>query len=270
MDPIGYYLEEDLGKGDATTLSLGIGERPAKASIVTNEPCILAGGEETVEVFSRLDARAIQLVEDGDRAEAGAVVMEIDGKAGAILAGERLALNILSRMSGIATATRILTEKVQAIDPRVKIAATRKTTPGFRVYEKKAVELGGGEQHRQRLDDLVLIKDNHLAMVGSVGEAVRRAKEASELKVEVEVENMEQALEAVEAEADIILLDNMTPGEAKECFGAIKDHSPDTLVEVSGGITPENAHLYASCADRISMSRITSYSPPIDLTLHFL
>jgi len=153
----------------------------------------------------------------------------------------------------------------------VVIAATRKTTPGFRRYEKKAVRIGGGDPHRFGLDDAFLIKDNHLAVVGSVFQAVRRAQAFSFGKmVEIEVEDLEAAKEAARASADIIMLDNMTPAKAKECYLAIKGIDQRITVEVSGGITPKNAKTYAHYADVISMGALTHSAPAMHLSMHIL
>jgi nicotinate-nucleotide pyrophosphorylase (carboxylating) len=193
----------------------------------------------------------------------------LSGPLRQVLRGERVALNFLMRMSGIATMTRSLVEECQKVNSTVRIAATRKTTPGFRFYEKKAVRLGGGDPHRTRLDDGILIKDNHLTVVGSVTEAVTRAKTLSfSKKVEVEVETREQAEEAARAGADIIMLDNMSVTEAQHAFEAIKRIDKRVMVEVSGGITPQNAVSYARYADVISMGYITHSARAIQFSLH--
>ncbi|MDG6220649.1 MAG: carboxylating.nicotinate-nucleotide diphosphorylase, partial [Candidatus Thermoplasmatota archaeon] len=165
---------------------------------------------------------------------------------------------------------RRLSDVLLAVNPDVRVAATRKTTPGFRYYEKKALEIGGGEPHRQGLYDMILIKDNHISVLGSITEAVKLARANSKLVVEVEADTLEQAREAASAGADIVMLDNMTPEMASEGYSAVKAIDPNIMVEVSGGITPENIILYARCADRVSMSRITSYSKPVDFTFHMV
>jgi nicotinate-nucleotide pyrophosphorylase (carboxylating) len=172
------------------------------------------------------------------------------------------------QMSGIATATRNVLWSCQERNPRIIIAATRKTTPGFRYYQKKAVALGGGDPHRNRLDDAVLIKDNHLAIVGSITEAVRRAKEVSfTKKVEVEVVTLEGAEEAARAGADVIMLDNMSPEQAKVCAQAVRTIDQRILVEASGGITPESAPSYAEAVDIISLGWLTHSSKAVDFSL---
>jgi len=161
-------------------------------------------------------------------------------------------------MSGIATATHAIIRECHKHNPQVKIAATRKTTPGFRQYEKKAVQLGGGDPHRYRLDDAILIKDNHLRVVGSIPQAVSKAKAVSfTKKVEIEVSTTEQAVEAAKAGADIVMLDNMRPEQVEVAYLAVKRLNDQVLVEVSGGLTPETAPLYAKYADILSLGWIT-------------
>jgi nicotinate-nucleotide pyrophosphorylase (carboxylating) len=175
------------------------------------------------------------------------------------------------RMSGIATQTKALVERCRKMNPHVRIAATRKTTPGFRYFEKKAVMLGGGDPHRYRLDDAFIIKDNHLRIVGSVKEAVRRAKKGGfTKKIEIEVENLRDALEAVNAGADIIMLDNMTPKEAEETAKKIKEIKKSVIVEISGGITPDNIIDYAKFADVISLGWLTHSTKAVDFSLEII
>lgn len=250
------FLDEDLGFGDITTDAL-IGDEEGRAVIRTNEECVLAGLEEAAQVFSLLGAKTFPNGKDGDDISEGVGVLTVEGKVRSILYGERLALNFLMRMSGIATATREVDLACKAVNRRCRVAATRKTTPGFRSYEKKAVALGGGDPHRYRLDDAILIKDNHIAAVGSVSEAVRRAKTVSfTKKVEVEVESLAQAEEAVKAGADIIMLDNMLPDECARVSAVIRSTS-SVLIEASGGITPENAPEYARYVDIVSLGCLT-------------
>jgi len=267
MDGIERFLREDIGQGDITTEAL-IGERGGKASIVARESCAIAGLEEAEAVFHALGLRTAARVDDGDSVPAGTEVLHIEGDLRSILTGERVALNFLMRMSGIATATRQVLTVCRERNPAIIVAATRKTTPGFRRYEKKAVMLGGGDPHRYRLDDAILIKDNHLAVVGSISEAVTRARKYSfTKKVEVEVVSMEGAKEAAAAGADIVLLDNMSPGDAAECAAAIKAIDSRIIVEASGGITMENAPLYAVGVDVISLGWLTHSSRAVDLSL---
>lgn len=251
------YLQEDVGNGDITTLAL-IGDEEGTARVKANEGGVVAGLEQAIEVFTHLDLKVTALVMDGEAVPAGANVLSIEGPLRSILTGERLALNFLMRMSGIATATSRIVQTCRERNPDIRVAATRKTTPGFRHFEKRAVVLGGGDPHRSRLDDAILIKDNHLAVVGSITEAVRRARKVSfTKKVEVEVESLDGAEEAARAGADIILLDNMEPKKAARCAEAIRHIDPRIVVEASGNITPENAPEYADAVDVISLGWIT-------------
>jgi len=208
---------------------------------------------------------------DGRRNGSGDVVMGIRGDLVNILAGERVALNILSRMSGIATLTRTLVERTRSVNPDIRIACSRKTTPGFRFFEKKAVMLGGGDTHRFRLDDCIMLKDNHIRKLTSIQEGVERARTFSfTKKVEVEVETREQAAEAARAGADIIMLDNMDPVKAGECYGMLKEMQPNVIVEVSGGITPDTIMEYAANADVISLGYLTHSYRSVDFSLEVL
>jgi len=262
------FLEEDLGTGDVTSETL-LGDEVAVGVITAKQDCVVAGLEEAVDVFRRLGLEPEALVNDGQRVDADRDVLSVNGLARPILAGERLALNILSRMSGIATQTARLVELVREHGDSVRVAATRKTTPGFREYEKKAVVLGGGDPHRFGLYDSILIKDNHLKMVGGVAEAVKMAKQAGfTCKVEVEVENLGDAILAVESGADIVMLDNMAPHECAEAYDAIKQLDPKVTVEISGGITPENITDYCRAADVISLGWLTHSVPSVDFSMY--
>ncbi len=263
-------LAEDVGDGDITT-DLLIGDEGGKAVITAGGDCVLAGLQEAMDLFRHLGLEAWTEVKDGQNLVKGQEVLVISGPLRLILRGERVALNFLMRMSGIATLTRTLVDQCQRVNSSVRIAATRKTTPGFRLYEKKAVRLGGGDPHRSRLDDGILIKDNHLAVVGSITQAVERAKSLSfSKKVEVEVETLGGAEEAANAGADIIMLDNMSVPEAERAYRAIKAIDKRIVVEVSGGITPQNVASYARYADVISMGYITHSATAIQFSLHIV
>jgi nicotinate-nucleotide pyrophosphorylase (carboxylating) len=260
-------LAEDEGYGDITS-DLLIGNEGGAAEIVAGEDCVVAGLAEAVEVFQLLTLDARPQVEEGCEVKKGTVVMTVKGPLKAILLGERLSLNFIMRMSGIATVTANILWECRRMNKNVRIAATRKTTPGFRFYEKRAVKLGGGDPHRNRLDDMILIKDNHLVIVGSVTEAVKKAKTHSfSKKVEIEVVVLAQAKEAARAGADIIMLDNMSPRDAEESYRAIKEIDPRIIVEVSGGITPHNAPEYAKHADVVSLGWITHSAKSIQFSL---
>jgi nicotinate-nucleotide pyrophosphorylase (carboxylating) len=258
MDDIERFLREDLGKnGDITSDALFTKEA-ARAIIIAKDDCTIAGLDEATRVFKKTGANTKPLVKDGSTVKKGATVLEIKGPVRAILKGERLALNIIGRMSGIATETKTLVERCRTINPKVTIAATRKTTPGFRSFEKKAVILGGGEPHRQGLFDAVLIKDTHLKIIGSVEEAIKKAQAKTHKKtIEIEVENEQDALIAAQMNVDAIMLDNIDPRSAEIIARKIRQINPHILIEVSGGITRENIEQYASYADRISLGYLT-------------
>ncbi len=258
MDDIDRFLKEDIGEeGDITSNSLFTDEI-AQAHILAKENCVVAGLEETKMVFERTGAQIELLVNDGDFVKEKTIVAEVKGSICSILMGERLALNFICRLSGIASETRKLVDICRDVNPHVAVAATRKTTPGFRKYEKKAVVFGGGEPHRHGLYDAVMIKDNHIKCVGSVEEAIRRVKQRVHDKIiEVEVENERDAIIAAEMKVDVIMLDNFHPETAKRLVQKIREMDSDVLIEISGGITPNNIVEYASFADRISLGYLT-------------
>ena len=262
------FLVEDIRSGDITSELVVPEDEKARAKIVCKERCVLAGVSDAAEVFRELGAKVTAQVEDGRHAERGDVVLEAEGRARALLAGERLALNLIMRMSGIATQTDLLVHKCQRINPKVRIAATRKTTPGFREFEKRAVKLGGGDPHRYALDDAILIKDNHIAIAGGVKEALTRARKGSfTKKIEIEVKDPVEARLAVENGADIIMLDNFSPELAKSTAAELRKMKPSILIEVSGGIRPDNAEEYAAAADIISLGALTHSYRSIDFSM---
>jgi nicotinate-nucleotide pyrophosphorylase (carboxylating) len=267
-----FFISEDIESADITSEALLYEER-ANGRIIAKEDCVVAGLSEAMEIFSYFELEVSSEVSDGDRVSKGDVILNVNGRAKDILAGERLALNFLARMSGIATETRKLVDECKKINPMVQVAATRKTTPGFRFFEKKAVILGGGYPHRMRLDDAFLIKDNHLKMIPSIEEAISRAKNsryAAEGKiVEIEVETFDDAQKAAEAGAHVVMLDNMTPEQAKMSYYKIKNIDREILVEISGGITPENIQEYAAYADRISLGYLTHSISAVDFSMEF-
>lgn len=268
MDEIDRFLREDVGKeGDITSKAL-FAKQTARATIIAKQPCMVAGLQEAYQVFQKTAARTTMISKDGASVKKGTVVMQIEGPVRSILQGERLALNILGRMSGIATETKKLVKRCKRINPKVTIAATRKTTPGFRGFEKKAIILGGGEPHRYGLYDAVLIKDNHLKIVGSVEEAIRRVrKKLPDKPIEIEVENEQDALSAAAMNVDTIMLDNMNPLKGRNIARKIRQINPGILIEVSGGITERNIENYASFADRISLGCLTHSVKSIDFSL---
>jgi nicotinate-nucleotide pyrophosphorylase (carboxylating) len=262
------FMDEDIGSGDVTSDLVVPADAKAKGRIVCKESCVLAGAKEASEIFGELGAKAVVRKKDGSRVKKGDVVLEVRGTARALLAGERLALNIIMRMSGIATLTDSLVKKCRKVNPKIKVAATRKTTPGFREFEKRAVVLGGGWSHRMGLYDAILIKNNHIRIAGGVKGALARARRKSRgLKVEIEVETPEQARVALENGADIIMLDNFQPAEAKRLAKELKKKRPGVLIELSGGIRPENIEKYAPAADIISLGWLTHSVKSINFSM---
>jgi len=271
MDEIDIYLKEDLGeKGDITSDNLFSNEF-ASAHIIAHEDCVVAGLKEALDVFKRTGAKANLKMKDGDFVRKGTIIAEINGSARSILKAERLALNIICRMSGIATETKELVEKCKTINPKLKVAATRKTTPGFRMFEKKAVKLGGGDSHRYGLYDAIMIKDNHIKIVGSVEKALQKIVEKIGNKnIEIEVENEEDAIIAAKNNVDCIMLDNFDSISAETVTKKIKKINSKILVEISGGVTKKNITDYASFADRISLGYITHSAKSKNFSLEIL
>ncbi len=264
------FLAEDIGDGDITTEAL-VSNQKAEAIILAKEGCIVAGMAVAAEIFTHEGLVATINIADGLAAKKGDVVMHIRGDAGKLLSSERLALNFIQRLSGIATITRALVDKCRAVNPQIRIAATRKTTPGLRKWEKDAVEAGGGMRHREGLFDQYLIKDNHLRVVGSITEAVERARSHGKARiVEVEVVDIAGAEEAARSAADIIMLDNMPPEMAREAAASIRKINPKAIVEVSGGIKPDNILRYAEFADVISLGWLTHSVKAIDFSLEIV
>ncbi|MFQ6065200.1 MAG: carboxylating nicotinate-nucleotide diphosphorylase [Candidatus Bathyarchaeia archaeon] len=266
------FLEEDIGQGDITTLLTVPKGATAEAEIVAKEEGVIAGLEDVSAFLKSLGLEAEALVSDGSRVEEGTVIMRLVGDARTLLSAERTVLNLLTRMSGIATKTRRIVKKVRDAGYEARIASTRKGAPGLLYFDKKAVMLGGGDTHRLHLDDLVLIKDNHLAIVGHVGEAVKRARSAVSFskKIEVEVSSRKDALEAVEAGADIVMLDNVSPEEIKDIISLLEEKGlrRRVLIEASGGINEENVVEYAATgADILSLGEVTDSVETLDMSL---
>ncbi len=267
------FLWEDAPAGDITSDSLLSGQR-CTARIVAKEEGVIAGLDEAAALFRAFGVTVSPFVSDGDRVEAGTTLATLGGPASAVLLVERTALNIMGRMSGIATMTRRL-QKVLDNNVRTgcRVASTRKTAPGLGLLDKKAVILGGGDPHRMTLSDGVLVKDNHLALV-SVEDAVRKAKAYSMYRnVEVEVQSPDEALRAARAGADILLFDNMPPGEVREALSRLQEAGlrEGLLVEVSGGVAEENLADYAiPGVDRVSLGCLTHSVRNFDVSLDVL
>ena len=266
-DIVARALAEDVGPGDITTLATVEADARCRAEIVAREEGVIAGLAAARMTFEALD-RGVSFeaaVEEGGRAAAGTVAARVAGPTRAILTGERVALNFLQRMSGIATLTARYVEAVKGT--KARIIDTRKTAPGLRILDKHAVRAGGGTNHRTGLYDGVLIKDNHIRAAGGIGEAVRRARSAGNhlVKVEVEVQTVEEVEEAVAAGAHVILLDNMGVAQVSQ---AVKMVAGRCEVEVSGGVTLETVRALAECGvDYISVGALTHSAPALNLAL---
>jgi len=267
------FLAEDLGYGDITTNVLLNSELQCKGEVVCRENAVIAGVEEALVLLELAGCNGVAKAQDGDRVRTGSVILTARGPARGLLGVERTLLNLLSHMSGVATSTAdLVTISNKESRGTIKIACTRKTLPGLRYFEKKAVEVGGGDSHRLRLDDAVLIKDNHLKLAGSITDAIRKAKKKTSFtkKIEVEATTPDQAVEAAEAGADIVLLDNMTPKEVEKSVSLLRARGlrDRIVVEASGGIRKENLASYAKTGvDVISVGAITNSASAIDMSL---
>ena len=247
MDALLQFIREDAPFGDMTSEAV-IPDVSCHAVIRAEQSGIIAGLEESAMLFTHFGAEVEFRVSDGDRVKTGDTLLLLSGKAKAILLVERTALNIIGRMSGIATRTRSMADIVSKVNPRCRVAGTRKTCPGFRALDKKALILGGGNPHRMNLSDGILIKDNHLALV-PLPDAIRRAKDVCAYKrVEVEVETADDARIAAQAGADIVMLDNMSPGQIKKTLALLEHEGlrERVVIELSGGITPDTIQDYAA------------------------
>ena len=280
MEPLEYrlverikkFLDEDIGYGDITSETLIPESQMAKARLYFKEPGVVSGLEEAATVFTVLGCSVHYHAKDGERADAGKTLLSVEGSARALLMGERLALNLVGRMAGIATQTAKVVEDVSGRDYSTRVAATRKTLPGIREFDKRAVVHGGGDPHRFGLDDCVLIKDNHLELVPSITEAVKRAREGISFTkmIEIEVRSLDEAVEAARAGADIIMFDNMSSDVIEENLGKLAELGlrDGIIYEASGGITAENAGDYAAAGvDVVSMGALTHSVRSLDVKL---
>lgn len=261
-------LAEDLGAGDVTSRATIGEEARFIAEMNARQGLVVAGIEIAAAFFRELDEKVQveQLIEDGARVQRGATLMRLAGNARAMLAAERSALNTLQHLSGIATLTRQYSDAIEGTG--AALLDTRKTIPGLRVLEKFAARMGGAHNHRMRLDDGVLIKDNHVAVCGSVGEAVRRARAANTgLQVQVEVDRIDQIEPALEAGADRLLLDNMDPAQLRQAVQLVSGRVP---LEASGGVTLETIRFLAETGVTfISVGRLTQSAPAVDIGLDY-
>lgn len=270
MSSIGDFLSEDIGRGDITTKATVPADTRGQGRFLAKEDLVVCGMDVADAVFFHLDPDSSEIekaFDDGAEVKAGTVIGTLSGYADVLLIGERVALNLLQRLSGIATLTRAYAKAIEGT--QAQIVDTRKTTPGLRMLEKYAVTVGGGKNHRMGLDDGILIKDNHIALAGGVTEAVTAAKHlAGHLhKVEVEITNWAQLREAIEAGAEIVLLDNQTPEEASKLVSMARDMNPNVLIEASGGMDLGRVREYAEAGvDLISVGRITHSARAVDIS----
>lgn len=266
------FVEEDLGHGDVTTLYTVPTGTVVEAEIVAKQTGVIAGVEETLAFLESFSLKGRALVKDGSRVLKATKIILIKGDASTLLSIERTLLNLLSRMSGIATATNSLIERIHSAGYRTKVASTRKTGPGLSYFDKKAVVVGGGDAHRSGLDDMILIKDNHIAVAGGVKRAIESVlnKVSFSKKIEVEVQNENDALEAAETGVDVIMLDNFAPKQAKKAIALLERRRlrSKVLVEASGGINEQNVLEYAAAGvDLVSLGEITQSAKALDLSL---
>jgi nicotinate-nucleotide pyrophosphorylase (carboxylating) len=265
-------LAEDIGQGDITTALIVPADSTAEAEIIAKEAGVIAGMEEAKILLESLGLEAKILVSDGEKVKAKHILMKISGHTRTILSAERTLLNIISRMSGIATTTRKLIRKVQKAKLKTKVACTRKVAPGLLYFDKKAVLIGGGDTHRLHLDDMILIKDNHIIVAGSIKKAIEKARKDASFskKIEVEVTSVKDVLSAARARADIIMLDNFTPTQIEKAIKLLKKEHlfGKVSLEASGEITSENILAYASTGvDIISLGAITHSAKALDISL---
>lgn len=263
------YLKEDLGFGDITSSIFEEGTQ-CLGKVSTQQEGVIAGIEEAKTIFDILGVQVLESASDGISVSKGQIIMIVKGDVKKVLMGERTALNFIMRMSGIATETRKIVEVVKKISPSTKVAGTRKVTPGFQYFEKRAVWLGGGDPHRFNLSDMVLIKNNHITAIGGVKKAITALgdKKSFTKKIEVEVEKLEDALEAASLNVDIVMLDNFDPARAKQAINALENKNlrKDVLIDLSGGITQDNVHQYAELKpDIISMGYLIHSAPSFQI-----
>ncbi len=269
------FLADDLGQGDITSTVVVDANCTCTAEVVAKEEGVVAGLEEADVLAEALGLQVDVKAADGDVVQKGQRLLVLSGDARTVLNVERTLLNLLSRMSGIATATRNLSEKIKKAHFNAKVAATRKSAPGLLYFDKKAVVIGGGDPHRLHLDDLVLIKDNHIAVAGSMKKAVNLAKQNVSFtkKIEVEVTSPADALMAAELGANIVMLDNFQPAKAKEAVDLLRKggFAGRVLIEASGGIGEENILEYAAAgADLISLGELTHSAKALDISLEII
>ncbi len=268
-------LAEDIGQGDVTSAAVVPADSTAEAEVIAKAEGVVAGVEEAVVLAEALGIDVTDEVEDGEEVKKGQVLLKLFGDARTVLSVERTMLNLLSRMSGIATVTRRYSEKLKKAKLKSRVAATRKSAPGLLYFDKKAVVVGGGDAHRLHLDDMILIKDNHIVLALGLDKAVKAAKQNASFskKIEVEVTEPEDALKAAELGVDVVLLDNFSPDQIKEAVALLKkaEYFGKVLLEASGGITGENLMDYAAAGvDLVSLGELTHSVKALDVSLEIV
>ncbi|MDC0202920.1 carboxylating nicotinate-nucleotide diphosphorylase [Candidatus Nitrosopelagicus sp.] len=261
------FLDEDVGNGDITSKLLE--KKKIVAKIITREDAIVAGTKYARDIFALKKCKTKIYKKDGENVKANQTILEIKGNAGDILTCERTALNLLSRMCGIATQTNNLKKQIKSVGSKSKVFATRKTVPGLRFFDKEAVKIGGGEKHRMTLNEMIMIKDNHLAVAKSIEDILRKAKKTRG-KIEIEVETEKDAILCAKMDADIIMLDNFSPEKIKKTIKKLTELKlrNKVVLEASGRINSKNITKYAKTnVDMISVGSITNSVNGIDLSL---
>ena len=268
------FLREDIGQGDLTSqYTVDEGLKSSSQIICKSEIAVVAGLEEAKIIFEICNCDSKALVNDGDIVKRGIRVMKINGNTRAILKAERTALNLIMRMSGIATDTKKFVDIVKTVSKDIKVMGTRKTAPGLRYFDKKSIKLGGGHSHRNTLDELILIKDNHLAVSTSIQSAISNArlKAGKNMMIECEVSDKKSSVEAIKSGADIIMLDNFTPEMAQKTISYLRKSGlrEKVLIEISGGVNISNIKDYAlALPDMISIGSLTHSSNSIDFSMN--
>ena len=268
------FLREDIGQGDLTSQYTVDEDLKSSSQIICkSEIAVVAGLEEAKIIFEICNCDSKALVNDGDIVKRGIRVMKINGNTRAILKAERTALNLIMRMSGIATDTKKFVDIVKTVSKDIKVMGTRKTAPGLRYFDKKSIKLGGGHSHRNTLDELILIKDNHLAVSTSIQSAISNArlKAGKNMMIECEVSNKKSSVEAIKSGADIIMLDNFTPEMAQKTISYLRKSGlrEKVLIEISGGVNISNIKDYAlALPDMISIGSLTHSSNSIDFSMN--
>jgi len=268
------FLREDIGQGDLTSqYTVDEGLKSSSQIICKSEIAVVAGLEEAKIIFEICNCDSKALVNDGDIVKRGIRVMKINGNTRAILKAERTALNLIMRMSGIATDTKRFVDIVKTVSKDIKVMGTRKTAPGLRYFDKKSIKLGGGHSHRNTLDEMILIKDNHLAVSTSIQNAISNArlKAGKNMMIECEVSNKKSSVEAIKSGADIIMLDNFTPEMAQKTISYLRKSGlrEKVLIEISGGVNISNIKDYAlALPNMISIGSLTHSSNSIDFSMN--